>query len=102
MTAGDSGDVVLSGKTTFDASTSALFALLAEWQRTDENYVQRFAHLAGSPGGLNGSIFLDFTSVLDDHASDTVKGGAGVDRSLPILPRTCSRNLQAGEILVLS
>jgi hypothetical protein len=50
---------------------------LAEWQRTDETYAQRIAHLKLG-GGLNGSNVLVWgKTVKDDSTPDILNGGVG-------------------------
>jgi uncharacterized delta-60 repeat protein len=77
---GSSDDIVIGGTTTYDTNTTALLALLAEWQRTDETYQQRIDHLRGvTAGGLNGNYFLNVSTVSNLSATDTLTGGDGMD-----------------------
>jgi hypothetical protein len=51
-----------------------------EWKRTDATYQERIDHLRGAaPGGANGRFALTGKTVHDDHASDSLTGGAGLD-----------------------
>jgi hypothetical protein len=78
LTAGSNGDLLIAGSTAFDANGPALWALLAEWRRTDRSYAQRLADLRQG-GGLNGGVRLTTSAVLDDLSRDTLTGGAGAD-----------------------
>ena len=77
---GTGEDILIGGTTNFDANTSALDALRAEWARLDLTYQQRIDHLTGkSAGGLNGSIKLASKTVKDDRTADSLSGGDGMD-----------------------
>jgi hypothetical protein len=59
---------------------TALAFLMAEWSRTDVDYATRVGHLNGSlSGGLNGSYFLNGTTVFDDGTIDALYGSGGLD-----------------------
>jgi Ca2+-binding RTX toxin-like protein len=74
------GTTVFANETTQTVNLTALDAILAEWQRTDETYSQRVAHLLGtSTGGLNGSYLLNSSTVFNDGSVDTLFGDAGLD-----------------------
>jgi Ca2+-binding RTX toxin-like protein len=78
---GQAGDDILIGSlTTFDSNQAALDAVMAEWTSAG-TYAQRVAHLTGTPGGANGTIYLiKNTTVLDDNkVKDTFFGGLGAD-----------------------
>jgi hypothetical protein len=84
LTGGSADDLLIGDQTTYDTPTSthvlALEAILAEWSRTDVDYVGRIDHLLGTtPGGLNGNTFLNSTAVRNDSAKDTMTGGQGLD-----------------------
>src|SRR5439155_7832921 len=73
-------DILISGSTTWETYEEALCDILSEWVRTDADYATRIGHLEGSSsGGLNGSLLLDATTVLDDGAKDVLTGSAGRD-----------------------
>jgi hypothetical protein len=79
-------DILIAGTTNFDNNLLALRALLAEWSRPDESYLQRVANISGSTvngvhphGGENGDYFLSASTVQDDGVIDTLDGGAGLD-----------------------
>jgi Ca2+-binding RTX toxin-like protein len=78
---GGGGDDILIGcATDYDANLTALLAVMKEWGRTDADYNTRVKHLGGSlSGGLNGSYFLNATTVRDDAAIDSFYGEAGLD-----------------------
>src|SRR5207248_2532964 len=73
-------DIVIGGTTKYDSDQAALCAILAEWSQTGVSYTTRVSHLLGkTKGGLNGSIFLNTSTVLDDAAIDVLMGGSGMD-----------------------
>jgi Ca2+-binding RTX toxin-like protein len=78
-------DILIGGTTKYDSDQAALCAILAEWGRTDETYATRVSHLKAPPkgrtgvGGVNGSIFLNTSTVFDDAATDVLTGGSGMD-----------------------
>jgi len=89
LSAINGGDSILIGGTTdydresraltYDRKLTAVFAIMAEWGRTDlpgtalQQYQTRVAHLA-SGGRLNGTWFLNATTVHDDGVADTLTG----------------------------
>jgi phospholipase C len=86
LDAGSGGAILIGGTTKFDANISALKALEAEWSRTDlvgtpeQVYQQKIDHLMGTTtGGKNGSYFLTTSTVFEDHKTDFLEGGAGLD-----------------------
>ncbi len=84
LLAGSSDDILIGGTTdfdltstamTYDAKVQALEAIMAEWGRTDASYAMRVAHLSGTmSGGLNGSAFLNTSTVHSNGAPDTLFG----------------------------
>jgi hypothetical protein len=88
--AGD--DIVIGGTTKYDSDQTSLLAIMAEWSRTDETYATRVSHLQAPPkgkgatGGLNGSVFLNTSTVFDDNAVDVLTGGTGMDWFFAKLP----------------
>ena len=64
---------------------AALLAIMAEWDRAGVSYSTRVSHLLGggrgknAGSGLNGSYFLNSTTVHDDASIDTLAGGPGND-----------------------
>ncbi len=82
--AGVGDDIVIGGTTDYDLTSTkmtydqkfvALEAIMAEWGRTDANYLTRVHHLDGSlSGGLNGSFLLNGTTVHDNGQVDTLFG----------------------------
>jgi Ca2+-binding RTX toxin-like protein len=80
LQAGSGGDILIGGTTSYDGNSAALAAILAEWARTDIDYTTRIAHLTGSAtGGLNGSYFLNSSSVSADGSANSLSGGPGQD-----------------------
>lgn len=75
-------DILIAGASIFDNNLvqwQALDSLLNEWKRTDADYTTRVGHLQGPTGGLNGSAFLNTTTVGDDAAVDELKGDGDTD-----------------------
>ena len=77
---GGGDDILIGGRTSYDANQTALLAVMKEWGRTDADYSTRVKHLNGTlSGGLNGSYFLKTTTVREDNAIDSLYGEAGLD-----------------------
>jgi len=91
---GSGGSILIAGTTDFDhtatsaaPNVTALMALLSEWSRTDESYLQRLANLSNStvngvaPNGMgqNGGNYLNATTVHDDGAGNHLEGGPALD-----------------------
>jgi N-acetylneuraminic acid mutarotase len=80
LVGGTGQDILIGGSTDFDHNLTALYALTAEWGRTDASYATRVSHLNGSlAGGLNGSFFLNATTVHGNANADNLIGGLGPD-----------------------
>ncbi|HEV3344818.1 MAG TPA: PKD domain-containing protein, partial [Pirellulales bacterium] len=77
--AGSADDILIGGTTQYDNNLAALNAIMSEWGRTDLSYQARINDLSGPSGGLNGSYFLNSTTVHDDGAVDYLYGGSGQD-----------------------
>jgi ELWxxDGT repeat protein len=77
--AGSAGDILIGGTTSFDtnnaADQKALAYIMAEWAST-ASYSTRMKQLSGKAGsgGLNGSYFLNSSTVFDDNATDYLYG----------------------------
>jgi hypothetical protein len=77
--AGSAGDILIGGTTSFDANNAAdqkaLAYIMAEWGST-ASYSTRMKQLSGKAGsgGLNGSYFLNSSTVFDDNAGDVLNG----------------------------
>jgi hypothetical protein len=84
LNGGTGGDTILVGdSTTYDAGSAAnitsLEAIMAEWN-SGSSYTTRVKHILGTlGGGLNGSNFLNATTVSNSHQADSMTGGTGVD-----------------------
>jgi len=73
------GAILIGGTTDYDNNAAALASVLAEWS-SNSDYSTRIAHLMGTmSGGLNGSNFLNATTVHDNGMADTLVGGSGMD-----------------------
>ncbi len=93
--AGD--DLLIHGATAYDASTAALLAVLAEWQRSDQTYSQRIDHLRNGTG-LNGAARLTAATVPDDASSgDQLTGGGGDDWFWAKLPFDLLKDRKSNE-----
>jgi hypothetical protein len=76
LTSAGTGDILIAG-TSYDpasASESALLAILAEWQRTDETYATRIANIKSGGGVTPGNTLVFGSSVKDDGGSNTLTG----------------------------
>jgi Ca2+-binding RTX toxin-like protein len=84
LTGGNGSSILVAGKVKFyNESThalnaAALGAIMAEWTGGD-TYTNKVAFLSGSPGGANGTSFLNATTVANDLANDTLTGGPNLD-----------------------
>jgi hypothetical protein len=80
LRAGSGGDILIGGTTIYDNNAAALASVLAEWSRTDIDYLTRIAQINGTMGGgLNGSVFLNASTVQADGSVNNLYGGAGMD-----------------------
>ncbi|MEO8268461.1 MAG: PKD domain-containing protein, partial [Aureliella sp.] len=80
LLAGKSDDILIGGRTDFDKNDLALRAIMNEWA-SSHFYLWRVANLLNF-GGLNGhnaGFYLNLSTVHDDSAKDTLKGGTGND-----------------------
>ena len=81
-------DLEIGGRTAFDIDDDhlaagfdqAILAILAEWN-SSRIYATRVSNIRGTGTGtrLNGSVFLNDTTVFDDSAVDVLTGSAGQD-----------------------
>jgi hypothetical protein len=80
---GAASDLLIGDSTSYDSGTvaniTALEAIMAEWASAD-SYTRRISDLLGTTsGGLNGSNFLNSTTVFNAHVKDTMTGRKGRD-----------------------
>jgi Ca2+-binding RTX toxin-like protein len=74
---GSSGyDLLIGGTTTFDGDSVALERILMEWGNLSSGFHARVSHLLGPNGGLNGTDFLNSTTVQAGSNLDTLSGGS--------------------------
>ena len=85
LTGGTGDDILISGTFSYYnegtkfANWAALFAVMAEWTRTDIDYNSRITDLRIG-GGLNGSFLLNNSTVVTDGTSlDKLTGSTGLD-----------------------
>jgi phospholipase C len=70
-------DLLIGGTTAYDNNVEALNALLAEWSRTDETYLQQAMNLLlGGADGLNGTFRLN-ASTVGSNGGDNGLWGVG-------------------------
>jgi Ca2+-binding RTX toxin-like protein len=77
-------DLLIGGATNFDTNTTGLDSILAEWGDISAGFHSRVKLLEGLPnpktglpkGGLNGTDFLDSTTVQAGSDLDTLSGGS--------------------------
>jgi Ca2+-binding RTX toxin-like protein len=80
LQAGSGGDLLIAGSTAYDVNVQALLALLAEWGRTDIDYLQRVQDLfSGGSGAANGNVLLNEPAVTAGSASSQLIGGSDGD-----------------------
>ncbi|MFO1001132.1 MAG: Calx-beta domain-containing protein [Planctomycetaceae bacterium] len=74
------GDLLIGNRVTFENDPVALQFVLAEWT-SNRSYSSRVANLRGNGSGtrLNGTTFLNASTVLNDNAIDTLMGSNGQD-----------------------
>jgi hypothetical protein len=100
---GGGDDILVGGTTDHDSNLAALNAIMAEWGRTDADYITRGKHLSGAlSGGLSGGIVLTATTVHDDAAGDTLFGDGGTDWFFALLSGTNKdviKDLAPGEVV---
>jgi PKD domain/RTX calcium-binding nonapeptide repeat (4 copies) len=65
-------DILLGGATIYDANINALLALMQEWGNTSHSLSQKINFLSGHPGGLNGSFFLNSSTIISDGSNDQI------------------------------
>jgi Ca2+-binding RTX toxin-like protein len=73
-------DILIANTVTFEEDEVALQMVLAEWA-SSRSYSVRVANLKGVGTGerLNGSVFLNSSSILNDNAIDILMGGKDQD-----------------------
>jgi Ca2+-binding RTX toxin-like protein len=80
LNGGSEQDLLIGDSTSYDNNVAALYALMAEWKRTDIGYAERINHLRGSTaGGLNGSTLLTAAAIQDDNKTDQIFGSGSLD-----------------------
>ncbi|MCA9057312.1 MAG: hypothetical protein KDA85_02385, partial [Planctomycetaceae bacterium] len=74
-------DILIGGSTIHDDDDTALSALRAEWSSSKPLAIRRqnLINGTGNGSGLNGSVFLDPGSLVDDNDFDLLFGGFGYD-----------------------
>ncbi|MDD4319026.1 MAG: hypothetical protein PHW10_01745 [Candidatus Peribacteraceae bacterium] len=74
-------DLLIGANATIETDSAALTAIMKEWESGWSSVTQLStvkAHLTGTPGGLNGSVYLtDGSTISDDGAVDRYKYRAG-------------------------
>lgn len=70
-------DILIGGVYLHEDSRVAIDAIMAEWSRTDQDYLSRVTHLRDG-GGLSAYLLNDST-VSDDGVKDTLRGMKGFD-----------------------
>jgi Ca2+-binding RTX toxin-like protein len=75
---GSGDDILIAGWTAYDASPTALDAVLHEWTRTDRTYAQRVDALKAGVGD-GGAVKLTAATVFSDADEDKLTGSAGND-----------------------
>ena len=108
---GSGEDLLVGGHTAYDLDVSAFVAIQAEWTRTDRAYLDRVHAIRGeTPGGLNGSVFLNASptslssspTVFDDNAVDTLTGAQQLDWFVIDVGDSLTGQIQFDEIVDLT
>jgi hypothetical protein len=89
-------DLLIGGETAFDADLNALDDIVDEWFSASA-YNTRITNLTGPVGGLNGTTFLNATTVDNDNVKDVLKGSGGSDWFIISTLDTLDLNLTVGE-----
>jgi Ca2+-binding RTX toxin-like protein len=87
LVASSGSDILIAGRTVYDAvgydtaKVKALLDILREWTNTAETITVRRAAIAGQDGGshLNGSAFLNTSTVSSDASVDKLTGSSGAN-----------------------
>lgn len=95
---GGGEDVLIAGETEYDADPAALDSLMAEWSRTDIDYVSRVEHLMNG-GGLNEGTLLNRSSYIPDAGGNSLLGRGQLDLFFGARTRDPhDRDMAAGEV----
>ena len=81
LTSWSGNALLVAGTTSYTANDTALAALLAEWGSTS-SYALRAAHISGTPGGLNGSYYLNAMTVRGVSSAHSTLRGKSADMFL--------------------
>jgi autotransporter-associated beta strand protein len=77
LTGGVNDDILIGGTTSFDTKLVALNLVMAEW-RSSDSYSLRIGRIFGTiVGGLNGTNFLNMSTVKSDTYADQLSGEGG-------------------------
>jgi uncharacterized repeat protein (TIGR01451 family) len=87
------GSILIGGTTDYDHNLAALEAILQEWARTDESYLQRVANLENAPvsigsqtvnpdGSYTAGFYLTPSTVHDNGVRDYLNGHAAHDNGI--------------------
>ena len=96
----DGDDILVANRVTFEADDVALQSVLAEWT-SGRSFATRVANLRGTGSGtrLNGSTFLDSTTVLNDNAVDQLFGSNGQDWFLGTVGQDLFKDRNGNELI---
>lgn len=91
-------DLIVAGAMNVYASGDALQAIRDEWT-SGGSYASRVAHISGTPGGLNGTYYLEpGVNVYDDGAVDTLFGEGDQDWFIYEFSNDIASDVTGGEI----
>ena len=96
----DGDDILVANRVTFESDDIALQSVLAEWT-SGRSFATRVANLRGTGSGtrLNGSTFLDSTTVLNDNAVDQLFGSNGQDWFLGTVGQDLFKDRNGNELI---
>ena len=95
---GDGEDVLIGGSTDHDADLTAWAVLQDEWSRANASYSTRIDHLLGTlAGGLNGTTFLNASTMDNDSGAVDNLYGEGNDDWFVLWPGDRANDRRNGE-----
>jgi Ca2+-binding RTX toxin-like protein len=97
LSGGNDDDILISGRTTHDANSVALGALLTGWTSTS-SYSTRVANLKAGVGSPSVELIAKSTALNDAGEKDSLNGGAGTDWFFKALDEVIT-SLVSGELI---
>ena len=100
ITGGKGDNVLIGGKTVADVGSAALAAVMTEFDRTDEDFLTRLAHLL-SGDGQNDPTLLNPDTLSGDGAANVLTAGPGKNWFVAVAGKDVlsPKALKAGDVL---